>query len=375
MHMQQRELDFFLGALSPTGFASYYPQLVKDEKMQSPALLKAGPGCGKSTLLRRVAEHLVQQGETVELIHCSADPASLDGVVCGARGFSAVDATPPHALEPVYPIVFEDIVSLYRAVDRQRLQQHREELLCLFRQHRAMTERATRYITAAGSLLQDSMRVALSCTNTEKARCFAATLARRYLPQTDGPAQEDVRLLSALTPRGLCFYRDTIEKLADTVVVLDDEYGAASRTLLYALRALAFERGHRMITCYCSMSPYEKIEHLFFPALRLCFVTSNSFHPIRLAGQRTIHCTRFSSADGLRLRRQRLRFNKKAAEELFAQATNVLTEAKACHDAIEAYYMDATDFAILEKAYRYLVGVTEPGRSASLSPESSVRNG
>ena len=55
MHMQQQELDFFLGALSPTGFSSYYTQVVKDAETQTSALLKAGPGCGKSTLLRRIA--------------------------------------------------------------------------------------------------------------------------------------------------------------------------------------------------------------------------------------------------------------------------------------------------------------------------------
>lgn len=354
--MRQLELNFFLGALSPTGFASYYSQAVRDAQRQSPVLLKAGPGCGKSTLLRRLAEYLVGQGDAVELIHCSADPASLDGVFCEARGFCAVDATPPHVLEPAYPIAFEDIVSLYRAVDRQRLRAHREEILALFRQNKALMERATRYITAAGSLLQDSMRVALSCTDTEKARAFAGALARRYLPDAEGPAREEVRLLSALTPQGLVFYEKTIPALADTVVVLEDEYGAASRTLLYALRALALERGHAVITCYCSMSPYEKIEHLLFPALRLAFVTSNSYHPVRLDGQRNIHCTRFCSREGLRLRRQRLRFNKKASEELFAQAVCVLQEARSCHDRLERFYVDAVDFSFLEKAYQYILG-------------------
>lgn len=38
------------------------------------------------------------------------------------------------------------------------------------------------------------------------------------------------------------FYSNTIAKLADTIVVLDDEYGAASRTLLYALREEALQK-------------------------------------------------------------------------------------------------------------------------------------
>ena len=103
------------------------------------------------------------------------------------------------------------------------------------------------------------------------------------------------------------------------------------------------------------MSPYEKIEHLFIPALRLCFVTSNSYHPIQFSGQRTIHCTRFCNKEGLKLRRKRLHFNKRAVDELFAQASSIQKEAKECHDALEQYYIDAVDFTFLEKAYQYLL--------------------
>ncbi len=354
--MQQRELDFFLGALSPTGFASYFSQFVKDVDTQKPVLLKAGPGCGKSTLLRRVADRWLAQGEAVELIHCSADPDSLDGVLCPALGRGAVDATPPHVLEPAYPVAFEDVVSLYRAIDPEKLRARRAEVISLFGQCKALSERATRYITAAGSLLQDSMRIALSCTDTEKARAFSASLSRRYLPDAEGPGREDIRLLSALTPKGLIFFDETLRKLCDTIIVLDDAYGSSSRTLLYALRGLALEKGHHVITCYCSMSPYEKIEHLLFPALRLGFVTSNAFHPIHTEGQRTIHCTRFCSREGLRLRRGRLRFNQKAADELLAQAQSVLIEARTCHKALEECYIQAVDFAFLDKAYRYIAG-------------------
>ena len=157
-------------------------------------------------------------------------------------------------LEPVYPVAFEDIVSLYRAVDRHKLQAHRSEIISLFRQNKALVERATRYITAAGSLLQDSMRVALSCTDTAKARAFAGTLSRRYISSSGEAPHEEIRLLSALTLQGIIFYSNTIAKLADTIVVLDDEYGAASRTLLYALREEALQKGHNIVTCYCSMS-------------------------------------------------------------------------------------------------------------------------
>lgn len=95
--------------------------------------------------------------------------------------------------------------------------------------------------------------------------------------------------------------------------------------------------------------PIRKIEHLFIPALRLCFVTSNSYHPIQFSGQRTIHCTRFCNKEGLKLRRKRLHFNKRAVDELFAQASSIQKEAKECHDALEQYYIDAVDFTFWKR--------------------------
>lgn len=95
--MNQHRLDFFLGSLSPVGFAGYFSQVQQNPKDQTVVLLKSGPGCGKSTLLRRVANRLLELGETVELIHCASDPESLDGVICEARHIAILDATPPHA--------------------------------------------------------------------------------------------------------------------------------------------------------------------------------------------------------------------------------------------------------------------------------------
>ena len=55
------------------------------------------------------------------------------------------------------------------------------------------------------------------------------------------------------------------------------------------------------------------------------------------------------------IRRKRLHFNKRAVDELFAQASSIQKEAKECHDALEQYYIDAVDFTFLEKAYQYLL--------------------
>ncbi|MFR1786505.1 MAG: hypothetical protein ACLSWY_11340 [Ruthenibacterium lactatiformans] len=198
-------------------------------------------------------------------------------------------------LEPVYPVAFEDIVSLYRAVDRHKLQAHRSEIISLFRQNTALVERATRYITAAGSLLQDSMRVALSCTDTAKARAFAGTLSRRYISSSGETPHEEIRLLSALTLQGIIFYSNTIAKLADTIVVLDDNMAPPHIALRIAEEAL--QKGHNIVT-RCSMSPYEKSSICSFrTASLLCHqhlssdtVFRPTHHPLHTLQQGRVGC-------------------------------------------------------------------------------------
>lgn len=345
--MHETKLDFFLGSLSPSGFCSYFRKALPSLTDGTAILLKGGPGCGKSTLLHKTADVLARQGETLHIIHCAADPDSLDAVLCPARALAAVDATPPHALEPEYPAAYEQVLCLYDALDAEALQDQRQRLAQLSAQYRLSTERATRYITAAGSLVQDSLRVAQCCTDTAKAKAFAKTLARRYLPAGQGPAREDVRLLSAVTPKGIVFYSETVRRIADTVVILDDEFGAAGKAMMAALREEALARGLSFITCWCPLAPCEKIDHLLFPSLGLAFVTSNPFHPVDLPGQRMLHASRFMNKDALKLRRKRLRFNKKAAFELLDQASAIQREAKAVHDELEQIYAEALDLDYL----------------------------
>ncbi|MEG2653911.1 MAG: hypothetical protein RSA17_10060, partial [Ruthenibacterium sp.] len=261
--MNKKQLDFFLGGLSPTGYGGYYSQLLRDTESRI-FLLKAGPGCGKSTLLTRIAQHLLDAGDTVEAIHCAGDPDSLDAILCRAHRLAVADATAPHVLEPAYPVAFEQVIPLYYCLDAPRLQAHRYEIIAMFDRTAALSERATRYLAAAGSLLQDTARTAQCFTNLSKARDFAHSLSRRYIPVAPvAPAgsnavREDVRLLSAVTHKGVVLFADTVEKLADTVIRFDDPHGCAANAMLAGLRAEALAKGHPIITCYCAMNPFDK---------------------------------------------------------------------------------------------------------------------
>ena len=343
---QGQKLDFLLGAMSPCGFVGYFDQMLAPRGEWNSLLIKAGPGCGKSTMMTKIADALVSQGETVELIHCSSDPDSLDGVFCAARKFSIVDATAPHTLEPRYPVAGETVISLYDNLDQEKLRSSRKEIGELFDRCSVLQERACRYITAAGSLVDDSYKLSVAGADLGAARSFAARLALKYFPsgQRDPDGGEELRMLSANTLAGPICYTDTISKVADQIIILMDPWGAVSSAMLRILREKALARGLRTITCYCPMAPHDKIDHLLLPSARVAFVTDNQYHPLAFEGARRIHCDRFCDKSQLRAHRGRLRFNRKAAADLLEQATRLQAQAKQHHDQLETYYKAAADF-------------------------------
>ena len=233
-------VDFFLGATTPAGFKGYFEPLRREPGMQM-VLIKSGPGCGKSTLMKQLARRAIQQGEPVECIHCASDPDSFDGVIFVRQRRAIVDATAPHTIEPDAPGADEVVLSLYHTIQADALRPHAEEVKALFARNAALRARAARYVASAGSLLLDSRRAEACSANFEKVRRYVKRLCARTLPRLPegASASEELRLLSAITPKGPVFYRGTVQALADRYVVFHDDYGAVSRLLLELIRAEA----------------------------------------------------------------------------------------------------------------------------------------
>ena len=345
--------DFFLGATTPAGFKGYFEPLRQEPGMKL-YLIKSGPGCGKSTLMKQLAQRAEQNGETIERIHCGSDPDSLDGVVFLEKRVAIVDATAPHVMEPNAPGADEIVVSLYHTIRADVLAPHADEVKELFRKNAMLRARASRYVASAGSLLLDSRRAEACSTNFEKVRRYVKRLCARTLPRLPEPPapHEELRLLSAITPKGAVFYKGSVQALADRYIVFRDDCGAVSRLLLELIRAEALTRGYDIITCPCALHPEDKIDHIIIPSLRLAFLTDNRWHPVRMPGVQAVRCTRFVDRENLSRCRARLRFNERAAAELLDQAVALMAQAKSCHDELETYYRAAVDFAQVEEEGR-----------------------
>ena len=260
MKTENAALTFFLGANTPSGFVSKFGQLLTPQAGWRAYILKGGPGCGKSTIIREVAGAFA--GEPgLELIACAADADSLDGVIVPSKKFCLLDGTPPHAIEPKHPGAVESVVELSSCWRGDTLQSCREEIVSLGENISRCHEYSCRYLAAAGTLFGDNYRLALDCLNVPKLNAYLGRLAARELGKKSGQVgRESTRFLSAVTNKGLVKFTRSAKKLAERIYLINDEHGALSRMLLHHIRAKALEQGYDVVSCYCPLAPFDKLE-------------------------------------------------------------------------------------------------------------------
>lgn len=337
------QIAYFLGANSPGGFYSLYPELIDPERASGIYILKGGPGCGKSSFMRRVGARCEDAGITPEYIYCSGDPGSLDGVVLPALSAAVVDGTAPHVVEPKYPGLVESYVNLGQYYDRAGLQPLRREIAESMTGYQDCYKRAYRCLAAAAELegdLRDLLRTdALEQKLAKRARSI---IRREFRARGTERGEVRQRFLSAVTHQGeLCLW-ETVEAQCTRVYALSDSFGFAHE-LLEPILAAATAAGYDAVACPSPMAP-DRLEHLIIPSLSLAFVADSPRLPYAGRACRRIRLDSMADPELLRRSRTRLRFSKKMAAALVEEAVASLGKAKAMHDRLEGLYNPHVDF-------------------------------
>lgn len=342
--LKKRRPCFLLGANSGTGFYNCFGEIYRPDRGERLYIIKGGPGTGKSTLMKHMAVYMESLDQPCELYFCSSDPSSLDGVRFPSAGIAFVDGTAPHVMEPKYLGVSERYIDLSQYLDYDQIERQKQEILPLYQQNSTLHRRASRYLAAASGLLNDNFTIDCEYTDFDKVESAANKLCESFLPKLGKLGSETRRFLSGSTADGTVLYEASLGIFADTIIGIEDDLGATSSVMMSVIRKKAIDAGCDIITCPCSISPQQKIDHIIIPEAKIAFCTINSFLPITVDTKRRIHGRRFRDMDQLVERKQRLRFNKRAAEELIDGACHHIHEARSVHDLLESYYIRAMDF-------------------------------
>lgn len=344
-------VSFFLGANNKAGYYSLFGEIYNPFEMGNHIILKGGPGTGKSTLMKKIAAKAEGNGYFTERDYCSADPDSLDAVVVPEINFSIYDGTAPHTFDPKMPGVSEHIVDLGAAWNRKKLQKHINEIGQLMQENALQHKRVAEFLRVAAQIENESAAICLRLADEEKLERFVRRLAHRAIPERKGVAagKTQKRLLSAVSPVGVTVQHDTVVALAENIVTIEDEFSAVAPFIMEYIGAVAIRNGYDIYQCYCPLQPGFKIEHIIIPELKLALFTEKSYHCSIDDGEKIIHASRFYNKDMFKANKEKLTLQKKAKKELVDEAIKKLVLAKSIHDRLEDYYIDATNFAIINE--------------------------
>ncbi len=286
----------------------------------------------------------------VELIHCSSDPYSLDGVISYDDNFAIFDGTAPHVVEPLYPGVFETNINLSEFWDESKLSEHSDTIIKLFKKNKEFHERNLRFLKAASQIINDNFQLALKNTNTSKIYKLSKRIVlKEFSKRKKRIGIEKKRFLSAITPNGYITFTDTAKKLAKKIYIIKDEIGVSSSLLLSFIRKYLLEYGYSFYTCYSPFDPYNKIEHIFIPELNLGFMTHHKFNELNIEHFRIINFSRFVNIEALKRDKQKINLNRKLISELVNESIASLKTAKSIHDDMEEFYINAMNFDLVHK--------------------------
>ena len=252
--MNHKPYRFFLGANSSQGFVSFFENALEEKSIRQNFIFKGGPGCGKSTAMKQAAQEGLRRQQPMEIIHCSSDPSSLDGVLFPEQGKALYDGTAPHTIDLPFPgaqggyILPPPFLSEEELVQKaDALQQVQQKLSACYRQ--VFT------LTAAAGQVENRLHLLLSgITDAARLRRRAVGIIAREIPRGKTPGREKKRFLSGITPERLLRFDETIGKQR-RVYCLEDPHGFAP-VLLAEIRRAALERGQVFYGCYCPPVSY-----------------------------------------------------------------------------------------------------------------------
>lgn len=343
-------LHFFAEGNTARGSVSLLDSSLQD--LDRVYILKGGPGTGKSGLIRYVGEHFERKGFHVWWLHCARDHHSLDGVVIPGLKAGIVDGTPPHVVEPKLPGVVEQYVNLGEAWDAEALRSRKRELETLHHRIREALDRA--YGGFAEALRIHDEWEAIYIENMDfRAADQLKDHYVRLLFGSERRAREsriDRRFLGAATPAGAVDFVPNLTKGLKRYLV-KGRPGSGKSTMLKQLANEAAQRGLDVEMYYCGFDP-NSVDMIIVRELGIAVFDSTAPHeyfPERPDDEiidTYAHCIRPGTderhADELAALRSRYASRMKSS-------IACLAEAASYHRELEKWYVQATDFRIVDR--------------------------
>jgi Cdc6-like AAA superfamily ATPase len=342
--------NYFAGGNTARGFHSLYDSNLKG--LERLFILKGGPGTGKSSLMKKIGNEWVEKGFDIELLHCSSDNNSIDGILIPALGVGIVDGTAPHVIEPKAPGAIEEYINLGEAWDRRTLLLHKKVIQSLTSQISSSFQRAYATFKEALEIHDDWENIYINSMDFNKADQLTNKLIQTFFGKMKLNKRADVRhrFLGAATPTGAVDFVPNLTEEISKRYFIKGRPGSGKSTMLKRIAAAAEERGVDTEIYHCGFDP-NSLDMVILRELGIAIFDSTAPHeyfPSR-DGDEIIDLYEILIAPGTDdiyadiIERIAARYKNKMTE-----ATSYLAKAKELHDELEEIYISAMDFSAVD---------------------------
>jgi hypothetical protein len=344
-------IHYFAGGNTARGYYSLFDSNL--EGLDRLFILKGGPGIGKSTLMKEIGDYWFKKGKTIEYIHCSFDPDSIDGLIIPQLKIGIVDGTAPHVIEPKIPGAVEEYINLGEAWDTRILTQRKNDISELSEKISIGFQNAYDTFAEALRVHDDWEKIYIESMDFEKAERLINRLKRTFFGKIALNKESEIRhrFLGAATPKGAVDFVPNLTAGLSKRYFIKGRPGSGKSTLLKKLTAEGEKRGFDLEIYHCGFDP-NSLDMIIIRELGLAIFDSTAPHEY------------FPSQDGDEIIDMYETIIAAGTDEIFAdqidvvrtkyktkmaEATDFLADAKSFHDELESIYTQATDYCIVEK--------------------------
>lgn len=348
---------YFPGNNTPKGFFSYYKYILSQREANKIICIKGGPGTGKSCFMKSIGDRLAEKGFSIDYLHCSAAPESLDGIIVKEEKIAFIDGTSPHIIDPVTPGAVDSIINFGDYWNDEGFAHQKDEIIRENEECSNWYSIAYNYLSAAKCIYDTLSEINNEGMEiSEIYKIASGIIDRDYRDYDISYKSGRVKkfFATAITPVGTISYIKSLLESIEKVYLINVPEGYSNSSFMSIIMEGAIYRGFDIECFYCPMDPDNKIEHIIVPELSLAFVTTNKWHdlePWELAASdiRLIDLCDYRNSHYFEKRKDTIDKNSAIYEYLLNEGIEALAHAKEKHDIVEKKYVPNMNFEIVDK--------------------------
>ena len=359
--MSGKVRHYYAGGNTAKGFYSLYESALED--LERVYILKGGPGTGKSSLMKKIGDIMESKSLNVEYLHCSSDNDSIDGVILPDYKVGIVDGTAPHIIEPKAPGVVEEYVNLGVAWDSQKLANDKQTILLLNKDIAGKFEIAYKTFAEALAAHDEIEEIYISNMNFDKANQLTDEVISLLYgeEQLEKKSKIKHRFLGAATPLGAVDFIQNLTSDVQNRYFIKGRAGSGKSTMLKKIVAEGEKRGFDIEVYHCGFDP-NSLDMVIVRERDVAIFDSTAPHeyfPERDTDKIIDMYERCINPGTDEKYADEIERTTKAYKGKMKEAISCLAEAKQLRDRLEAIYINAMDFRVVDEMQQTILNEIE----------------